>query len=216
MRHVLVRKGRVVLGRDVIRQVVVHDQSQQPIEQGQVDLLVDLGQDGLHHDDTFALTRLPDVAQVVDPLTPLVDQERRDFRITRLDPAGEQVSLIGLVPEEGFEVGVGDLFHGLNVVTRDELVVRVKELDTGLLERSLSQKQSLDSGERLGGMIVGLFNQRQFLSLTLVESSLYRVCSLQLFQRQDQKLGVVLVGKGREGDRRELSAEKGSDVSCER
>ena len=49
-------------------------------------------------------------------------------------------------------------------------------------------------------IIISLFNQSQFLSLTLVQSTLDTVGLLQSLQSQDQQLGVVFVGEGREGD----------------
>lgn len=51
MAHVLVRNDHVILGRHVIRQVVVNDAAQQPIEQRQVHLLVDLVKLGLDQYD---------------------------------------------------------------------------------------------------------------------------------------------------------------------
>ena len=106
----------------------------------------------------------PDVRQVVDPLTPLVDEERRRFSIGRLDPGREEASLVRLEEEELVEIlvqyrlaigsktghddgttySVGDLLHRFNVVTGNELIIRVEELDSGLLEGSLREKEAFD------------------------------------------------------------------------
>ena len=43
------------------------------------------------------------------------------------------------------------------------------------------------------GVIVRLFDQSQLLTLRLVETTFDAVCLLELFQRQHQQLGVVLV-----------------------
>ena len=59
---------------------------------------------------------------------------------------------------------------------------------------------SLYSREGLVRVVVSLFNEPQLLSLALVETTLHTVGLLQPLQSQDQQLGVVLVGEGREGD----------------
>ena len=89
----------------------------------------------------------PDVRQVVGPLTPLVDEERRRLGVCGLDPGREEASLVRLEEEELVEIlvkdqlaigsatghddettySVGDLLNGLNIIARDELVVRVEE-----------------------------------------------------------------------------------------
>ena len=51
-------------------------------------------------------------------------------------------------------------------------------------------------------VVVGLFNQPQFLSLVLVEPALDTVCFLQPLQTEDQEFCVVLVGERRKGDGR--------------
>lgn len=83
--------------------------------------------------------------QVVDPLCPLVNEERRRLGVGRLDPTREQTPLVGLEVEELIEVGVRDLLHRLDIVARDELLVRVEKLDPGLLERSLREEETLDT-----------------------------------------------------------------------
>ena len=62
----LVVNDDVVLGRDVIGDVVVDDESEQSVKQIQVDLLVHLLECRLQHHIALALARLPHVTQVVD------------------------------------------------------------------------------------------------------------------------------------------------------
>jgi len=52
----------------------------------------------LYADDALAVARVPDVSQVVDAEAPLVDEQRRRLRVGRLDPVGQQVALVRLVP----------------------------------------------------------------------------------------------------------------------
>ena len=47
--------------------------------------------------------------------------------------------------EDSGTYSVGDLLHRLDVIARDELVVRVEELDAGLLERPLREQETLDT-----------------------------------------------------------------------
>ena len=92
--------------------------------------------------------------------------------------------------------GIGDLLHGFDVVAWDELVVGVEELDTRLLERTLGEKQSLDTRQALVRVVIRLFNERQLLTLRLVEAALDRVCLLQLLEREDEELRVMLIVEG--------------------
>ena len=66
----------VVLRRNIVRQVVVQNQTQQTVEQREVDLLVHLRENRLHEHVALALARLPDIGQVVDALAPLVHEQR--------------------------------------------------------------------------------------------------------------------------------------------
>ena len=61
----------VVLCGDIICQIVIKDQTQQAVEQSQVNLLVNLRKDGFHKNIAFAFAGFPDVSQVVDTLAPL-------------------------------------------------------------------------------------------------------------------------------------------------
>lgn len=74
-KRTLVSQYGVVLRCDVIRKIVVENESEKTIEQSQVDLLVDLREDGFHHDDTLAFAGLPNVGKIVDALAPLVDEQ---------------------------------------------------------------------------------------------------------------------------------------------
>lgn len=108
---------------------MVHDQAQKAVEERQVDLLVDLGELRLHENVALALARLPNVVEVVDALCPLVHEQGRRLRVGGLDPGREQAALVGLEVEELVEVRVRDLLHRLDVVARDELLVRVEDCE---------------------------------------------------------------------------------------
>jgi hypothetical protein len=124
---------------------VVKDEAEKTVQKRQVDLLVHLRELRLHQHNTLALARLPDLIEVVDTLAPLVNEQWWRLGIRRLNPGREEAPLIRLEEEELVQVCVCDLLNGLNVVARDELVVGVEELDAGLLERALSEKQPLDT-----------------------------------------------------------------------
>ena len=109
--------------RHVVRDVVVENQPEQPVEQRQVDLVGHLGQLRLQHHHRLALGRVPHALQVVDALAPLVHQQRGGLRVRGLDPVGEERALVGLVPEVLVEVAVGDLLEGLDLVDRDDVAV---------------------------------------------------------------------------------------------
>ena len=196
----LVVDDDVVLRRHVIRNVEVNDEPQQLIEQSQVDLLVQLLQLGLHEDVALAVGRLPNLLQVVNSLTPLVDEEWRRFRIGRLDPRREQCALVRLVTEVLVEVGVGDLLQRLDVVIGDQVAVQVHELDADFLERSLSQQVTLDPRQCFVRVVVGLFDQPELLALTLVQARLDGVGFLESLEGENEQLRVVLVRQRRERD----------------
>lgn len=65
--------------------------------------------------------------QVVDSLSHLVNKQRRRFRIGGLDPSREKTSLVSLEEQELIQVGIGDLFHGLDIIARNKLIVSVAE-----------------------------------------------------------------------------------------
>lgn len=56
----LIPDGRVVLRCDVVRQVVVEDEAKKTVEEGEIDLLVNIGPDSFRHDVVLGLTRLAD------------------------------------------------------------------------------------------------------------------------------------------------------------
>lgn len=62
----LIVNDNIVLGCHVVSYVVVHNESQQPIKQGQVNLFIHLLKAGLQHDIALALTGLPHILQVID------------------------------------------------------------------------------------------------------------------------------------------------------
>mmetsp|Transcript_62206 Transcript_62206/g.196852 ORF Transcript_62206/g.196852 Transcript_62206/m.196852 type:complete len:623 (-) Transcript_62206:2053-3921(-) len=203
--HVLVGDHHVVLRGHVVGDVVIHDQAQQPVEHGQVHLLVHLLELGLHEDHALPLGGVPHVREVVDPLAPLVHQQRRWLRVRGFDPVGEEVPLVRLIPEVLVQIGVGDLLQRLDLKHRDEVAVEVHELDGDFLESALREQMALDARQRLVGVVVGLLNQPELLSLLLVEPHRRGVTLLEPLEREDEQLGVVLVAQGREGDGRELA-----------
>ena len=94
--------------------------------------------------------------EIVDALAPLVHEQRWGLRVGRLDPRGQQLPLIGLVPQVLVQVSVGDLFEGLNVVDGHEMRVQIHELDADLFEGALRQQVTLDSRQGLVGVVIGL------------------------------------------------------------
>ena len=88
--HVLEGDDDVVLRRHVVGDVVVDDEAQQTVEQCKVDLLVDLLELSLEHDDALALGRVPHVVKVVDAEAPLVDQQRRRLGVAGLTQFGNR------------------------------------------------------------------------------------------------------------------------------
>ena len=58
--HVLVVDDDVVLGGHVVGDVVVDDEAEQAVEEGEVHFFVELLELGLEHDVALALARLPD------------------------------------------------------------------------------------------------------------------------------------------------------------
>jgi hypothetical protein len=55
---------------------------------------------------------------------PLVDEQWRRLGISRLDPVGEQVALVRLIPQVLVQVGVGDLLQRLNLIHRDQVTAQ--------------------------------------------------------------------------------------------
>jgi hypothetical protein len=61
----------VILCCDIVRQVVVENETKKTVQQRQIDLLIHLRKHSFHQDIAFPLTGFPDVCQVVDALAPL-------------------------------------------------------------------------------------------------------------------------------------------------
>lgn len=76
-------------------------------------------------------------------------------------------------------------------LTRDAITLT----NPRLLEGPLSQQKPFDTREALVGIVVRLLNQGQFFSLRGVQAALHAVRLLQLLQREDEELRVVLVGQ---------------------
>lgn len=62
----LIVNDNIVFGRHVIGNVVIHNETQKPVQQCQVNLLIHLLVARLQHDVTFTLCCLPHILQVVD------------------------------------------------------------------------------------------------------------------------------------------------------
>mmetsp|Transcript_33281 Transcript_33281/g.109100 ORF Transcript_33281/g.109100 Transcript_33281/m.109100 type:complete len:1053 (+) Transcript_33281:4096-7254(+) len=205
MVHVFVIDDDVVLRSHVVRDVVIHDQPQQAVQQRQVNLLRNVFELGLENDDALAIRGVPHIRQVIDALAPLVHQERSWLGVRRLDPVGEQMTVVALIPEVLVKVGIGDLLKRLDLVARRQVRVHVLELNRDLLEGTLRQQVALDAAQSLMRIVVGLLDETQLLTLRLVQARLHGVLLLQPLEGQDEQLGVVLVIEGRERDRRELA-----------
>lgn len=126
MRHILVREHDVVLRGDVVREIVVEDQSKQSVEQCQIHLLVDLREDRLHENVALPVVSLPNVREVVDPLAPLVHEQWRRLSVCRLDPCREEPTLIGFEEQEL-----------VKVLEAEQLDVRETRHDRNLLTASV-------------------------------------------------------------------------------
>jgi len=184
--HVLVVDHHVVLGRHVVGNVVVDDEAKQSVEKRQVNLLVELLESALHHDVALAVTRLPNILQVVNALAPFVREQRRGLGVGWLYPLRQQFALVGLIPQVLVQVRIRDLFEGLDVVYGNEVRIQIHELDADLFEGALRQQVTLYSRQSLVGVVVGLLDETQLFSLALIQSRLDRVCLFQPFQREDE------------------------------
>mmetsp|Transcript_42357 Transcript_42357/g.95841 ORF Transcript_42357/g.95841 Transcript_42357/m.95841 type:complete len:242 (-) Transcript_42357:2172-2897(-) len=168
--HVLEANRHVVFGRHVVGDVVVHNKTEEAVEEGQVHLLVHLAELRLEHHNALALLGFPNLLKVIHPLAPLVHEQWWRLRVGRLAPVGEQVALVRLVPEVLVEVGVGDLLQWFDGEDRDEVAVQVHELDGHLLKGPLRQEVALDAAQRLVWVVVRLFDKAELLALLLVQA----------------------------------------------
>jgi hypothetical protein len=76
---------------------MIQNQSKQSIKERQINLLIHPRKHSLHHDDRLSLGSIPNIGQIVDTLTPLVNQEWWGLGIGWLNPGGEQATLIPLI-----------------------------------------------------------------------------------------------------------------------
>ncbi|CAN8015573.1 unnamed protein product, partial [Ixodes persulcatus] len=174
--HVLQGKidDDVVLGSHVVGNVVVHNETQQSVQQRQIDLLIHLLKARLEHHVALPFRSVPHVLQVgrrPRTLAPLVHEQGWGLGVGRLDPRWEEAPLVRLVPQVLIQVGVRDLLQGFHVVHWDQVAVQVHELDAHLKDKdshtqcSLGKQVTLDAGKRLVGVVVRLLNESQFFSL---------------------------------------------------
>mmetsp|Transcript_38034 Transcript_38034/g.88956 ORF Transcript_38034/g.88956 Transcript_38034/m.88956 type:complete len:243 (-) Transcript_38034:2942-3670(-) len=119
--HVLVVDGDVVLRSHVVRNVVVDDEPKQSVQQRQIHLLRHVLELGLQHHDALAIRCVPHVRQVIDALAPLVDKQWCWLSVGRLDPVGEEVAVISLIPQVLVQVGICDLLQRLDLVARHQM-----------------------------------------------------------------------------------------------
>lgn len=77
---------------------MINYEPQETVHQCMVHLLIDFLELGLHEHNTLVVLDIPDVRQVIDSLAPLVCEERWRLGVRWLDPVGEQVSLLCLIP----------------------------------------------------------------------------------------------------------------------
>mmetsp|Transcript_45139 Transcript_45139/g.81182 ORF Transcript_45139/g.81182 Transcript_45139/m.81182 type:complete len:243 (+) Transcript_45139:3641-4369(+) len=121
MVHVFVVDHNVVLGSHVVCNVVIHDQAQQTVEKSQVNLLGDVLELALQHNYTLSIGCVPDICQVIHTLAPLVDQQWCGLGVGWLDPIGEQVAMVTLIPQILVKVCISDFLQGLNLIARRQV-----------------------------------------------------------------------------------------------
>jgi hypothetical protein len=156
--HILEINNHVILRRHILGYIMIHNQPQEPTQKQQINLLIHLIQLRLEQHQRLPLTHIPHPMQIINPLTELIHQQWWRLRITRLYPVGEEVPLIGFIPEVLVEVGVGDFLQRVDVVAGDEVAVEVHELDADLFEDALGEQVALYAGEGLVGVVVGLLD----------------------------------------------------------
>lgn len=138
MTHVLEGYYDIVLSGHVVSQVMIDNQSEELIQECKIDLVIEFLELGLHQYDTLVFRDIPDISEIVDALTPFVNEKWRRLRIPRLDPVREEVSLISLIPQVLIKVRISDLLNGLDIIYRDQVRVQVHELDAHLFEGSMA------------------------------------------------------------------------------
>jgi hypothetical protein len=108
----------IVFRCDVVGQIVIQNETQQSVEESEINLLIYLGQYSFHEHVTFTVTGFPDIGQIVNALTPLqmcprsdqticrstqstnlVNKERRRFCVRWLYPCREQPTFVGPIHE---------------------------------------------------------------------------------------------------------------------
>lgn len=97
--HIFEVDDDVILGGHVVRDVVIDDETQESIEEGQIDFLVDLFEARLEQDHGLTVGGIPDTLEIVDALAPLVHEEWWGFRVSRLDPVREESAFVRFIPE---------------------------------------------------------------------------------------------------------------------
>jgi hypothetical protein len=163
--HILEGDDHIILRSHVISQVMVNNQPEKLVQESEVNLIVELLQFGLHQYDTLIFGDIPHISEVIDTLAPLIHKQWGRLRVAGLNPAGEEVSLVGLIPQVLIEIGICDLLDRLNVIHGNKMGIKVHELNADLFEGAMAEEVPLYSRESFMGVIISLLNQRKLISL---------------------------------------------------
>jgi len=71
--HILEVDNNIILSCHVISDIVIDDESQQSIQESQIDFLVDFLETGFQQNNTLAFRSIPYSLEVIDTLTPFVN-----------------------------------------------------------------------------------------------------------------------------------------------
>ena len=96
--------------------------------------------------------------EVVDSLTPFVEEERWWLSITWLDPVREQMAFVSLVPQVLVKISICYFLKRINFITWNQMTVEIHKFNIHFFEDSLCEEMSFDSGKSLIRIIISLFN----------------------------------------------------------
>ena len=139
MTHVFVGHNYIVLGSHVISQIVIHNESQQAIQKRRIHLLVHFVHLSLNQNSGPVFSGVPHISQVIQTLAPFVHEQGRRLLVSRLDPVGEQVTLVCLIPQILVQVSVCDFLQWLDIIDWNDMRVEIHELDSHFFERSVAE-----------------------------------------------------------------------------
>jgi hypothetical protein len=121
MRHILERYNHIVLSCHVVSQIMINNQSEQFVQEREINLIIELFEFRLHQYNTLIFRNIPHISQIVDSLAPLEDKKWRRLRITGLNPVGEQISFVSLIPQVLIKVSISNFLNRFNVINRNEM-----------------------------------------------------------------------------------------------